>query len=275
MHANLTMDERIKDLRVNRHMTLEELAEATGMSSSALGSYENEQKNDIGHTAIMKLAKFYGVTSDYLLGLSENKQPENADVDALHLSDQMITFLQEGQLNRRLLEELVLHPDFPKLLADIEIYVDRIAAMQIDTLNATVDGVRREIINKYNPDESDIHMKTLESAHINETEYFYHRISDDLQAIIADIRNNHKKDSDTAPKESVTEKLQKDLAEAAAIPCSDQERQARYFLMQLGINYDSLHHDEFVTLINILKKSKMLKSPISKRGRSCTKKRKR
>ena len=37
---SLTIQERIKDLRVERKLTLKELAEQTGLSSSALGSYE-------------------------------------------------------------------------------------------------------------------------------------------------------------------------------------------------------------------------------------------
>ena len=36
----LTIQERVKDLWVERGLTLKELAEQTGLSSSALGSYE-------------------------------------------------------------------------------------------------------------------------------------------------------------------------------------------------------------------------------------------
>ena len=274
MFVNLTMEERLKDMRTNRRMTLEELSEATGISSSALANYEKRAR-DISHKSIIKLANFYGVSSDYLLGITHSKEPIKTEMDDLNLSEEMIDFLKEGKINNRLLCEIVLHPDFPKLLADIEVYVDRIASMQIDTLNATVDAVRREVINKYHPDESDIHMKTMEAAHIDETEYFFHRIADGLQPIITDIRNAHKNDDDTDPVNSRADEIQKELQEAAAIPGSDKERQARYFLMQLGINYDSLYPAEFVTFVNVLKKSKMLNSHLSKRGKNGTKKRKR
>lgn len=271
MHVNLTMEERLKDMRVNRRMTLEELAKATGISSSALANYENRAR-DISHRSIIKLADFYGVSSDYLLGITQTKEPIKTEIDDLRLNEEMIDLLKEGKINNRLLCEMVLHPSFPKLLADIEIYVDRTASMQIDTLNATVDAVRREIISKYHPDESDINMKTMEAAHIDETEYFFHRIADDLQPIIVDIRDAHKKGEADDPINTRADEIQKELKEAAEIPGSDQERQARFFLMQLGINYDSLYPDEFVTLINILKKSKMLKSPLSKRGKKRNKK---
>ena len=76
----LTIQERLKDLRVERGLTLEQLAEQTHLSKSALGSYEAEDFKDISHYALIKLAKFYSVTADYLLGLSETKNHPNADL---------------------------------------------------------------------------------------------------------------------------------------------------------------------------------------------------
>lgn len=69
----LSIQERLKDLRVERGLTLEQLAKQTYLSKSALGSYEADDFKDISHYALIKLAKFYGVTADYLLELSETK----------------------------------------------------------------------------------------------------------------------------------------------------------------------------------------------------------
>ncbi len=73
MYDKLTIQERIRDLRYEKRLTLEELSDKTGLSKSALGSYESNDTKDISHYAIMQLAKFYSVTTDYLLGLSEKK----------------------------------------------------------------------------------------------------------------------------------------------------------------------------------------------------------
>ncbi len=78
-------------------MTLEQLAEQTNLSKSALGSYEAEDFKDISHHALIKLAKFYDVTADYLLGLSEIKRHPNADLADLCLSDGMIDLLKSGR----------------------------------------------------------------------------------------------------------------------------------------------------------------------------------
>ena len=76
----LSIQERLKDLRVERGLTLEQLAEQTHLSKSALGSYEAEDFKDISHYALIKLAKFYGVTADYLLGRSQTRNHPNADL---------------------------------------------------------------------------------------------------------------------------------------------------------------------------------------------------
>lgn len=108
----LTIQERLKDLRVERELTLKELAEQTGLSSSALGSYESDDTKDISHYALIKLAKFYGVTADYLLGLSEMKSHPNADLADLRLSDGMIDVLKEGRVDTALLGGVGNAPGF-------------------------------------------------------------------------------------------------------------------------------------------------------------------
>ena len=44
MKDHVSLQERLKDLRVEKGLKLEELAEKTGISKSALVSYENEEK---------------------------------------------------------------------------------------------------------------------------------------------------------------------------------------------------------------------------------------
>ena len=126
----LSIQERLKDLRVERGLTLEQLEEQVNLSKSALGSYEAKDFKDISHYAIIKLAKFYGVTADYLLGLSQTRNHPNADLADLHLSDDMIELLKSGRVDNSLLCELAVHPDFPRLMADLEIYVNGTALKQ-------------------------------------------------------------------------------------------------------------------------------------------------
>ena len=134
MKTHISVQEQLKDLRVERGLKLEELAEQTGISKSALGSYENDDYKEINHGSLVKLADFYQVSVDYLLGLTDNREYLNTPLAELHLTDEAVALLKSGRVNNRLLCEMMAHKDFIRLLADIEIYVDRVASMQVQSL---------------------------------------------------------------------------------------------------------------------------------------------
>lgn len=268
MQIKLTIPERLKDLRVERHLTLEQLAEATGISKSALGKYETDDYKDISPYSIIELAKFYEVSTDYLLGVTETKNHPNADLHDLHLSDDMIALLKSGKINNRLLCEMATHKDFQRLMVDMEIFVDRIADMRINDMNTVLDATRRQVIEKYNPGENDLYVRTLELAQISEDDYFSHVVHTDIDGIMRDIRDAHKKDTLTADEKSPATEAQRQLETAMSYEGSEDEKKARVFLASLGIDYDKLTQEEFVTLINVLKKSAHMKSPYNQRGKA-------
>ena len=180
----------------------------------------------------------------------------------------MIELLQSGRINNRLLCEVATHDNFQQLMADIEIYVDRIASMQISNLNAIVDIARSEILSKCKPGVNDLYVRTLDVAHIHEDEYFSRMIHDDIDAIIRDIRKNHEKDIDTAPETTIVEELKRQIDDVVNFKGSNQEKQIRIFCNQLGIPYEKLSTEEFVVLIGILKKSSYIKGTSNHRGKA-------
>ena len=267
VNTKLTTQEKLKDLRVERHLTLEQLAQESGISKSALGKYESDDFKDISPFSIVTLAKFYGVSTDYLLGLTETKNHSNTDLHDLHLGDDMIELLKSGKLNNRLLSEIALHKDFQRFLVDIEIFVDRIADMRINDMNAILEASRRQVMEKHNPGENDLYMRTLELAQVSEENYFAHVVHKDIDGIMQDIRKSHKTDSTTADTESPVKEIQKQMETAMHYKGTEEEKKARLFLSTLGIDYDKLSQEEFVALIGILKKSAHMKSPNNMRGK--------
>ena len=90
MKTRVSVQERLKDLRVERGLKLEELAEQTGISKSALGSYENDDYKEINHGSLLKLADFYQVSVDYLLGLTDNREYLDTPLAELHLTEALL-----------------------------------------------------------------------------------------------------------------------------------------------------------------------------------------
>ena len=147
MNGATTIQERLKDLRLNKGLKLEELAEQTGISKSALGSYEKDDYKEINHGNLI----------------------------------------------------------------------------------------------------------------------FSHMILDDLSLIIRDIREAHKKDSESAPQTTVANELKENLEAVENFKGSRDEKLVVLYCKQLGINYKNLSDEEFRWLIRILKKSKKMGTPISQR----------
>ena len=143
MNIKLTLGERLKDLRVERNLKLEALAEQTGLSKSALSKYESDDVTDLSIYAVTTLAEFYGVTTDYLLGVTENKKRPDAVLSDLHLSDGAVDVLRNGKFNHRLLCELIVHENFQRFMTDLEIYVDGYVSANIQNLNAGLEATRQ------------------------------------------------------------------------------------------------------------------------------------
>lgn len=69
------MYKRIRDLREDRDLNQKKIAEYLGMSQTGYSKYETGE-NDIPTSVLIKLADFYDVSVDYLLGRT-NKEKMN------------------------------------------------------------------------------------------------------------------------------------------------------------------------------------------------------
>ena len=272
MKTELTIQEKLKDLRVSRKLSLEELAAETGISKSALGSYESNDYKDISHTSIITLAKYYGVTSDYLLGLSENEKEGGSEISELKLDDDTVKVLTGGKINNRLLCEIIKHPDFWKFMSDMEIYIDSLAEMQIRNLNAFVSTMRSRIQLKNEVPDSDHYIRTLKASEIEENEYFSRLIGEDITDIAKDIKEKHRKDKETGEENNpLTEVI--DLVKEYSEATDPLKATISTLGKQLGMNFSKMDPAEiqfFTTMVE--KYSTVYKSMLPRNGRGKTKK---
>ena len=268
MYTKLSIPERLKDLRVvDKHLTLEQLAEQTGLSRSALGKYESDGYKDISPFAIATLAEFYGVSTDYLMGLSENKNHPNTDLQALHLSDDMVELLSSGRINNRLLCELATHPNFRRLMVDMEICIDRIANMRVEQMNLVMEATRQTVLSKYAPREDDLYVRTLELGQVQESDFYSHVIHEDMDSIVRDIREAHLKDKTTADPQPTLDDVKKKF-EQALEQGSQEEMVIHEFCDRMQIPFEKISSEDFSAFLRILSLSKMLKNPNNMRGKA-------
>ena len=119
----------------------------------------------------------------------------------------MAELLQSGHINNRLLCELAMHPAFSKLMTDLEIYIDGLINLQIQTINSALDAVRQRLSEQFHPDNDDYYIKLLDASHIEDDDYFLNIIQNDLKTVISDIRSRHKKDTENATDINITDKI--------------------------------------------------------------------
>ena len=266
----LTIAERLWELRKDHDLTLETLAKAVNISKSALGAYEAGDFKDISPISVVKLAKFYGVTTDYLMGVSNIENRADAEIHELRLTNEALNVLKSGHFSGKLLSEIICHRNFPRLMTDMEIFVDHIASMQIDNLNYGMGTARSIVQKQYHPDENELFYRTAELGKIPADEYVSSVLRDDLTGILRDVRKAHPKkakgDTDISPF-AVIEEFQKKVQSVIEGAGSPEERAAKVYLTAFGIDYDSLTHEEFVVLMGILKKSAFKENSISQRNK--------
>lgn len=118
--------DRIKELREKQGLTQKQLSEdpCLDLNINTLASYERnlrEPKIDM----IIKLARYFGVTTDYLLGVTEYKTASNDSISKqIPLSDKAINFLKSCPPELQPTFDLLLSdPNFKDFLLEVMTYL--------------------------------------------------------------------------------------------------------------------------------------------------------
>ena len=146
----LTMGERFKDARTvhNQHgkQTTGAVEKATGISKSTISETENDKRAP-GAETISELARHYGVSADYLLGLSDVITPDTtaqAVIAYTGLSEANVLTLHHAKENSN-------DPMFSNTTCD-EVINFNISRPYLDCLNDLLDAIyskKKTIIRDY------------------------------------------------------------------------------------------------------------------------------
>lgn len=104
------LSERLRDLRVENGYLQEDLAKLLNVTTTAYGYYEQD-RNEPSLGSIIKLAKFYKVSADYLLGLinTPNHPVQYTITEDLTLSEQELRTIRK--MKELFLEEVSVRPE--------------------------------------------------------------------------------------------------------------------------------------------------------------------
>ena len=127
--------DRIVDLKRTHNVTNKTIAEKTGLSESLLSRIESGKQQTVSDDVVLKLAKFFGVSTDFLLGRTNVPDKKNYTIEELGLSAQAARSLYTGSVDVNVVNRLLAEPEFATLTFMIADYFDDNYATAIATQN--------------------------------------------------------------------------------------------------------------------------------------------
>lgn len=122
MEINITINERITDLRTMSGLSQKELADRIDVPTSTLCRIEQGKILNVNNDVLIKLANFFNVSTDYLLGLTNVKFKKNVELSELGLTNKALFALLSGSVEGALLSRIIEHPHFVTLLDTADAY---------------------------------------------------------------------------------------------------------------------------------------------------------
>ena len=188
-----TPGQRISDLCNGNHITQKELAEKIGVSASQLSRIVSGETRTVSSDILIGVAKEFKVSTDYILGLSTVSVRKSYDISELGLSEGAVRGLVTGAVDVQILNRLLEHRNFPKLIDLIRIYFQDTAAKGITARNQLIEIATASLsdLMKEHPEhraEAKQDLQLLNAQKMGEHEAEIEKIKNVFLAILRDIK---------------------------------------------------------------------------------------
>ena len=121
--------QRLLDLMKHNNVSQTELARKIGCNDSLLSRFLSEKTDKLGDENIIRIARAFNVSTDFLLGVTTVPDRKNYEIDELGLSAQAARNLCTGKANAQVVNYLLESPRFLELTYILEQYFnDTVAA---------------------------------------------------------------------------------------------------------------------------------------------------
>ena len=131
-----TTRDRLQDLMKSRGVTQSDLAAAIGCSISMLSRFISGQIDKLSDENIIRIAKFFNVSTDFILGVVDEPDRKNYDISELGLSVQAAKNLYSGKVNSDVLNLLLTNQRFADVTYLIARYLNNDLAKGVAGLNS-------------------------------------------------------------------------------------------------------------------------------------------
>ena len=117
-----TVRQRLADLMKYHKVSQTDLALKIGCGDSLLSRFLTGKTDKIGDENIIRIARVFNVSTDFLLGVTNVPDRKNYEIDELGLSAQAARNLYTGKVNAQVVNRLLESPRFAELTYILEQY---------------------------------------------------------------------------------------------------------------------------------------------------------
>ena len=139
--------QRLFDLMKHNNVSQTELARKIGCNDSLLSRFLSEKTDKLGDENIIRIARAFNVSTDFLLGVTTVPDRKNYEIDELGLSAQAARNLYTGKANAQVVNYLLESTRFLELTYILEQYFNDTVAAGYATQNqlyATLSSLTRK-----------------------------------------------------------------------------------------------------------------------------------
>lgn len=193
---------RLIDLCKSRNISQAKLAGVIGVDRSALSRFLNGKTDSLSHEHVIKIAKYFNVSTDFLLGETDDPGRINYDIGELGLTAKAAECLYTRKVDSAILCRLLEQDRCGDLMREIGLYLDETMASGIAAQNQLYNSLISllSVHEAENPDEKQAVETTAQTLQAMKQPLYTEkdRIHSDFDRILLDM----KKDSPSNAKQA-------------------------------------------------------------------------
>ena len=243
--------DRIQDLMKSHKVTQAELAARIGCSESLLSRFISGKTDKLGDENIIRIARVFNVSTDFLLGEVDAPDRVNYDISELGLSVQAARNLYTQKVNPKVVNALLENPEFANTTNLISGYLDDELAKGFAAQNqlyATIAGMLRGEpeaagdVKKLQTPVYQADLSAIQRSFMNAVQAVKKEVGNDLTAnreltsqavkkIYAELTKGQKKPNRNITAEQIAEAVAQSVSH---LPGVDTEAVKQMFLSMTG-----------------------------------------
>lgn len=193
---------RLSNLRKDHDLSQKQLADQLHVTHSQISRIESGETKNPNISIVIDAARFFHVSTDYLLGITQITSPKSYDISELRLSEEAVTRLITRRIDVDILNRLLEHEHFPKLCIMIRNYFDDTIAEGIMARNKVINLVVDQLTDLMTAEPSKRKeiikdKQFLSSQKLGANEADIEKIKIQFMAILRDVKSGIQKKEPT------------------------------------------------------------------------------